>query len=130
VIAPRPQKNDDERSAGPKTRRSRHLCPLEVANQATYVAPVVCGKAKYTLENAPSGSVAHFRVAAIDLKSRHGPEPVERLGRLHGGLEGPESGRSDAVPESELFAATPSAPRLATRRVAGGGRQRGPWNVP
>jgi hypothetical protein len=47
----------------------------DVANQATYVAPVVCGKVKYTLENAPSGSVVHFRVAAIDLRSPTGMSP-------------------------------------------------------
>ena len=47
----------------------------DVANQATYVAPVLVGKTKYTLENAPSGSVVHFRVSAADLTSPTGMSP-------------------------------------------------------
>jgi len=38
----------------------------DVANPATYSAPVPCTRSKYTLKGAQSLSVVHFRVAAID----------------------------------------------------------------
>ena len=38
----------------------------DVANQATYAPAVVTTKTTYTLTGAPSASVVHVRVAAID----------------------------------------------------------------
>jgi hypothetical protein len=47
----------------------------DVANAATYTVPVPCTKVKYTIEGAPSASVVHVRVAAIDPRSSTGAGP-------------------------------------------------------
>jgi hypothetical protein len=47
----------------------------DVANPATYAAAVPCTKTKYMIEGAPSASVVHFRVAAIDPTSSTGVSP-------------------------------------------------------
>jgi hypothetical protein len=45
------------------------------ANPASTLAAVPCTKSKYTIENAPPGSVVHVRVAAIDPTSPTGQGP-------------------------------------------------------
>jgi len=47
----------------------------DVANQATYSVQIPCTKSKFTLSGAPSLSVVHFRVAAIDPTSQTGISP-------------------------------------------------------
>jgi hypothetical protein len=47
----------------------------DVANQATYSVQIPCTKSKYALVGAPSQSVVHFRVAAIDPLSSSGLSP-------------------------------------------------------
>jgi hypothetical protein len=47
----------------------------DVANPATLSAAIPCTKTKYTLEGAPSLSIVHFRVAAIDPTSSTGQSP-------------------------------------------------------
>jgi len=44
----------------------------DVANAASYSAPIPCTTTKYTLSGAPSGSTVYFRVAAIDSSSTTG----------------------------------------------------------
>jgi hypothetical protein len=44
-------------------------------NPATIAAAVPCTKTKYTIEGAPSASIVHFRVAAIDTTSSTGTGP-------------------------------------------------------
>lgn len=48
------------------------LHATDATNVATYSAPVPCTKSRFTLEGAPSASVVHFRVAAIDPSSKTG----------------------------------------------------------
>lgn len=44
----------------------------DVANSATYSAPIPCTSRKFTLKGGVSGSIVHFRVAAIDPSSPTG----------------------------------------------------------
>jgi hypothetical protein len=44
----------------------------DVANAASYSAPIACTATKYTLKGGVSGSIVHFRVAAIDPSSETG----------------------------------------------------------
>jgi len=44
----------------------------DVANPATFSVPVACTKSRFTLVGAPSSSVVHLRVAAIDPSSATG----------------------------------------------------------
>jgi hypothetical protein len=47
----------------------------DTANATTYSPQALCSKTKYTLENLPSGSVVHFRVAAADARAASGMSP-------------------------------------------------------
>ena len=47
----------------------------DVTNVATYSAQLPCTKSKYTLVGAPSLTVVHFRVAAVDPSSSTGMSP-------------------------------------------------------